>query len=192
MKKIAILVSGTGSNAENIIRHFQNTNSGIEVVAVLCNKPDAPAIARLRPLGIEVEYFPTEEWKSPSEVTKILKAAKIDLVVLAGFLAFIREPLLSEFSDRIVNIHPSLLPKHGGKGMWGLNVHRAVLEAGDRETGITIHLVDKSIDGGKVVMQRKCPVLPGDTPESLADRVHELEYLYYPQAIESLLNGNVR
>lgn len=192
MKKIAILVSGTGSNAENIIRHFQNTNSGIEVAAVLCNKPDAPAIARLRPLGVEVEYFPAEEWKSPSEVTKMLKTANVDLVVLAGFLAFIREPLLSEFSGRIVNIHPSLLPKHGGKGMWGLNVHRAVLEAGDRETGITIHLVDKSIDGGKVVMQRKCPVLPGDTPESLADRVHELEYLYYPQAIESLLNGNVR
>lgn len=192
MKKIAILVSGTGSNAENIIRHFQNTNSGIAVAAVLCNKPDAPAIARLRPLDIEVECFPAEEWKSPSEVTKMLKTTKIDLVVLAGFLAFIREPLLSEFSGRIVNIHPSLLPKHGGKGMWGLNVHRAVLESGDRESGITIHLVDKSIDGGKVVMQRKCPVLPGDTPESLADRVHELEYLYYPQAIESLLNSNVR
>ena len=120
-----------------------------------------------------------------------LKKEHVDFIVLAGFLSFINEPLLSDFSGRIVNIHPSLLPKHGGKGMWGLNVHRAVLEAGDKETGITIHMVDKSIDGGAIVEQRRCPVRPGDTPESLANRVHELEYLYYPQAIERLVNETV-
>lgn len=191
MKRISIFVSGAGSNAENIVRYFQTNPCGIEVASVMTNNPNAAAIARLRPFGIETEVFPRKQWKKPVEVAQRLKEEHVDFIVLAGFLSFINEPLLSDFAGRIVNIHPSLLPKHGGKGMWGLNVHRAVLEAGDKETGITIHMVDKSIDGGAIVEQRRCPVRPGDTPESLASRVHELEYLYYPQAIARLVNETV-
>ena len=112
----------------------------------------------------------------------------IDVIVLAGFLAIIGEPLLKAFPDRIVNIHPALLPKHGGKGMWGHHVHEAVLRDGDKESGITIHLVNDQVDGGAILEQHRCPVMPDDTPDTLAARVHQLEYQYFPSAVDHFLN----
>ena len=186
MKRIAIFASGSGTNAENIVRHFAQSST-IEVAAVITNRRAATVIDRLRPLGIEVEYYPKDEWQHPSTVTRRLTEAGVDLVVLAGFLAVVRDPLLTAFADRIINIHPSLLPKYGGDGMWGGNVHEAVIQAGERESGITIHQVTAQVDGGPIVAQFTCPVLPDDTPESLEARIHQLEYRYYPQVIEQML-----
>lgn len=187
-KRISIFVSGNGTNAENIIRSFAN-DSEVEVVSVLTNKADAPAIKRLRPLGMEVKFYSKNCWEKPDEIVAELQNEGVDLVVLAGFLAIVREPLLSAYSGRILNIHPSLLPLHGGKGMWGRRTHEAVLAAGERQSGITVHLVSDQIDGGKIVAQRLCPVLPDDSPASLEARVHELEYLYYPDIIKQFLHG---
>ena len=189
MKRIAIFASGSGTNAENIVRHFTQSAT-VEVAAVVTNRRQAKVIDRLKPLGIEVEYFPKEEWKNPEQVTRRLTEAGIDLIVLAGFLAVVRDPLLSAFEGRIINIHPSLLPKYGGDGMWGGNVHEAVIKAGEKESGITIHEVTAQVDGGPIVAQYTCPVLPGDTPDTLEARIHQLEYQYYPQVIEMLLKTN--
>lgn len=186
MKRIAILASGSGTNAENLVRHFQNHPS-IEVACVITNRCRASVIERLRPLDIEVEYYGKECWDTPTAIATRLQQLDIDLVVLAGFLAVIREPLLTTFSGRIVNIHPSLLPLHGGPGMYGHHVHEAVLAAGERQSGITIHVVDKQVDGGRILAQYPCEVLPGDTAETLASRIHPLEYAHYPHVIEQYL-----
>jgi phosphoribosylglycinamide formyltransferase 1 len=187
MKNIAIFASGEGTNAENIARYFAKSDT-VKVATVLCNRPDAMVINRLKPLGIEVKLFDKEAWKNPTEILQLLKQLDVKLIVLAGFLAMVREPLLSAYSGRILNIHPSLLPKFGGKGMWGGNVHQAVIDAGEKESGITIHLVDANIDAGKIVAQKRCPVFPDDTADTLEARVHQLEYLYYPLVIEQELN----
>lgn len=186
MKKISIFVSGTGTNAEHIVKHFAGSTS-VAVGSVICNRRHAPVIERLRPLGIEVQVFGREEWLHPINVTRLLQDSGVDLIVLAGFLAIVREPLLSAFEGRILNIHPSLLPKFGGPGYWGGNVHEAVIAAGERKSGITIHQVSAEVDCGAIVAQYRCPVLPGDTPATLEARVHGLEYLYYPQVIEQAL-----
>ena len=186
MKRIAIFASGSGTNAENIVRHFSH-HDAIEVAAVITNRRAAAVIERLRPLGIDVEYYPKQEWLCPASVTQRLTEAGIDLVVLAGFLAVVRDPLLTAFEGRIINIHPSLLPKYGGDGMWGGNVHEAVIAAGESESGITIHQVTKQVDAGPIVAQFTCPVLPGDTPDTLEARIHQLEYQHYPRVIEQLL-----
>lgn len=187
MKRIAILASGSGTNAENIVRRFADSPD-IEVAAVITNRAHAGVIDRLRPYGIEVEYFGRDHWLNPEAVVKRLQALRVDLVVLAGFLAIIREPLLTAYCGRIVNIHPSLLPRHGGPGMYGDRVHQAVLQSGDTISGITIHLVDAGIDAGPIVEQHSLDVLPGDTPHSLAERIHVLEYAHYPEAIKRLLS----
>lgn len=184
--RISIFVSGNGTNAENFIRYFQG-NEHIEVTSVLCNHAQAPVIERLKPYGYTVQVFDRESWKKPDEIVHLLQKQGIDLIVLAGFLAIVHEPLLSAFEGRIVNIHPSLLPKFGGKGMWGHHVHEAVVAAGEKESGITVHLVSGQVDGGAIVDQRRCPLLTGDTPESLEARVHALEYRYYPEIVEQLL-----
>lgn len=184
--RISIFVSGNGTNAENFIRYFQG-NEHIEVASVLCNHAQAPVIERLKPYGYTVQVFDRESWKKPDEIVHLLQKQGIDLIVLAGFLAIVHEPLLSAFEGRIVNIHPSLLPKFGEKGMWGHHVHEAVVAAGEKESGITVHLVSGQVDGGAIVDQRRCPLLAGDTPESLEARVHALEYRYYPEIVEQLL-----
>ncbi|MBQ7691419.1 MAG: phosphoribosylglycinamide formyltransferase [Muribaculaceae bacterium] len=186
MKRIAIFASGSGTNAEHIVRYFAHSPR-VQVAAVFTNRRSAAVIGRLRPLGIDVEYFPKAEWQHPVEVTRRLTERGIDLVVLAGFLAVVREPLLSAFEGRIINIHPSLLPKYGGSGMWGGNVHEAVIQAGEKKSGITIHQVTAQVDGGTIVAQHTCPVLPDDTPETLEARIHQLEYQHYPRVIEMLL-----
>ena len=186
MKRIAIFASGSGTNAENIVRYFAHS-ARVQVAAVITNRRAAGVIDRLRPLGIDVEYYPKAEWLHPVNVTRRLTEAGIDLVVLAGFLAVVREPLLTAFAGRIINIHPSLLPKYGGDGMWGGNVHEAVIQAGESESGITIHQVTAQVDGGPIVAQHTCPVLPNDTPDTLEARIHQLEYRHYPRIIELLL-----
>lgn len=189
MKKIAILASGEGTNAEAIARHFAGS-ADIEVAIMICNRRDAGVYARMERLGIPCRYYGKEEWSGPAagdKVTRELLDAGVDLVVLAGFLAIIPQRMLDAFPRAIINIHPSLLPKYGGRGMWGHHVHEAVLASGDTESGITIHYVTADVDGGDIIEQVKCSVLPDDTPDTLAARIHPLEHEAFPRVIEQLL-----
>jgi len=186
MKKIAVFASGSGSNAENIARHFQ-PNPNIEVSLILSNNANALVLERAEKLGISSHVFTRSEFKESDDVVNILKKFKIDFVVLAGFLWLIPKNLIRSYPNRIVNIHPALLPKYGGKGMYGMKVHEAVIQNGDTESGISIHMVNEVYDEGEIVFQGKCPVEKGDTPEDLARKVHALEYEYFPKIIEQLL-----
>jgi phosphoribosylglycinamide formyltransferase-1 len=187
MKSIAIFASGSGTNAENLIRHFRTNPSG-EVKVVLSNRPDAMVLERARSLGIEAILFSRDQFYERDEIVKILQERGIEFIVLAGFLWLVPSNILEAYDGRIVNIHPALLPKYGGKGMYGRHVHEAVIANGDKESGITIHHVNPRYDEGNIIYQAKCPVEPGDTPESLAERVHTLEYEHFPRVVESLLN----
>lgn len=186
MKRIAIFASGNGSNAENIAGYFQKSSKA-RVEAFYCNNPKAMVIQRAAKLNIPLVLFDREMFYSGDAVLRDLRIRETDLIVLAGFLWLVPGNLTRAFSGRIVNIHPALLPKFGGKGMYGMAVHEAVIEAGEKESGITIHLIDEVYDRGKILLQVKCPVMPGDTPETLAEMVHQLEYEHYPKAIEQLL-----
>lgn len=186
MKRIAIFASGSGSNAQNIAGYFEHSSKA-RVEAFYTNNPKAIVIQRAKRLNIPLVLFDREMFYAGDAVLRDLRTRKIDLIVLAGFLWLVPGNLTRAFSGRIVNIHPALLPKFGGKGMYGMAVHEAVIEAGEEESGISIHLIDDVYDRGKILMQVKCPVLPGDTPEALAERVHQLEYRFYPKAIEQLL-----
>ena len=186
--RIAIFASGSGTNAEQIIRHFAD-DQHIRVEMLLSNKPDAYALVRATSLGIPAATF-TKEAFHDGTVENLLRGAAITHVVLAGFLWLIPPSLVSAFPGRIINIHPSLLPLFGGKGMYGMRVHQAVRAAGVDRTGITIHLVNEHYDEGDVVFQAECPVLPADTPEDIAARVHELEYAHFPRIIASWILGN--
>lgn len=186
MKNIAVLASGEGSNAEAIVRYFAGSDVA-RVAIVLSNREKAGVHSRMAALGVRTETVPRELWNDGSAVVDILMREAVDFVVLAGFLCRVEEPIIEAFSGRIVNIHPSLLPKFGGAGMWGHHVHEAVIASGEKESGITVHYVTKEIDGGEIIFQAKCPVEPGDTPETLANRVHALEHAHYPMVIENLL-----
>ena len=186
MKKIAILASGEGTNAERIIRYFA-AHPTVKVVVVITNRAEAGVIRRAENLGIPVEYLPASAFKE-SKATDVLRHYETDFVVLAGFLLRIPDDMLVEYPNLIVNIHPSLLPKFGGKGMYGSQVHEAVLEAKEQESGITIHYINEHYDEGAIILQAKCPVIEGDTPDTLANRVHQLEYEHYPVVIERLLS----
>ncbi len=184
MKNIAIFASGSGSNAENIIRYFQN-HPIIRIDSVWANNRGAFVLERARRLGVEAHYFPRHDFSGSTVLLDELKRRKIDLIVLAGFLWLVPPAFIREF--KIVNIHPALLPNYGGKGMYGELVHQSVIRNGEKESGITIHLVDEEYDRGRTLVQAKCPVLPDDTPESLAARIHQLEYEHFPKAIEDYL-----
>ncbi|WP_337420078.1 phosphoribosylglycinamide formyltransferase [Phocaeicola sp.] len=186
MKKIAILASGEGTNAERIIRYFTGYAT-IEVAVVIASRPTAHVIERAHTLNVPCEVIIPQDFAAGKGL-EVLKNYGIDFVVLAGFLSRIPDDVLHDYARRIVNIHPSLLPKFGGKGMYGMHVHEAVLAAGEHESGITIQYINEHYDEGDIIFQAKCPVLPGDTPETLAQRVHALEYTYYPQEIERLLS----
>lgn len=186
MKRIAIFASGNGSNAEHISKYFSGTDLA-RVETIYCNNPKAYVIQRAANLNIPLVLFDREKFYASETILRDLQSRKIDLVVLAGFLWLIPGNLTRAFSQRIVNIHPALLPKHGGKGMFGMAVHEAVIDAGDTESGITIHLVDEVYDKGRTLLQVKCPVLPDDSPETLAERIHKLEYEHFPKVIERLL-----
>ena len=187
MKRIVILASGSGSNAENIIEHFRE-NPGIGVVAVLANKPMAGVLERCDRLEVPAYYFNAAAFMAPDGLLRMLRGLEPDLIVLAGFLLKMPPHILEAFPDGIVNIHPALLPKYGGKGMYGERVHRAVVENGERETGISIHYVNQEYDQGAIIFQAKVPVGPGDDPQSVAKRVHGLEYDHFPKIIEKLLS----
>ncbi len=186
MKKIAIFASGSGTNAENIAKYFQD-NPSVEVSIILSNKKDAYVHERAKKLGIESLTFNRDSFYRSNEVVELLQSKQIDLIVLAGFLWLVPDNLLQYFPNKIVNIHPALLPKFGGKGMYGDNVHRAVVEAGEKESGITIHLVNENYDEGQVIFQTQCEVKPTDTPAGLAEKIHALEYEHFPRVIEGLL-----
>lgn len=188
MKNIAIFASGSGTNAENIGRYFFNSET-IKVAVVLSNNKNVGVHARVRELGIPSFVFSREEFTEGTPVLAKLAEYGIDLVVLAGFMNKISAPLLEAYPGKIINIHPALLPKHGGKGMFGMHVHEAVVAAGERESGITIHYIDENYDEGDIIFQAACPVLPTDTPEEVAMKVHALEYAHYPRVIESILNA---
>lgn len=188
MKHIAILASGTGTNAENIIRYFSNDKKA-KVTLVLSNKPQAMVMERAAALGVDAFFFDRAQFYDTGEVLMMLRRRETDLVVLAGFLWLVPVDLIHAFRGRIINIHPALLPRFGGKGMYGERVHRAVLESGSTESGITIHYVNEQYDAGDIIFQARCPVLPGDDVDSLASRVHALEYEHYPRVIGKLVEG---
>ena len=187
MVRIALFASGSGTNVENIVNYFKNSDK-VEIVAVLCNKPDAFVLQRAKKHNIRTLVFNKVDLYKENTVLSFLENQKIDFIVLAGFLWLIPPKIVSAYSKRIINIHPALLPKYGGKGMYGMNVHKAVIAAGERESGITIHYVNENYDEGANILQAKVPVDKGDTPETLAEKIHQLEYLYFPKTIEQLTN----
>lgn len=184
--KIAILASGNGSNAENICKKIENDN--IEINLIASNKKNAFVLERAKKLGVESLVFSKSELEN-GDLQKELLKRNIDFIVLAGFLLKIPESLINKFENRIINIHPALLPKFGGKGMYGDNVHKAVKESGDKASGISIHLVNKEYDKGRIIFQAKCLVEDKDSPEDIANKVHELEYKHFPKVIENYILG---
>jgi phosphoribosylglycinamide formyltransferase 1 len=184
--KIAILASGSGSNAENIFNYFSGRKD-VEISLIISNKANAYVHERARKLGISSLTLSKEELGNPGLFLEIFKERNIDFIVLAGYMLKIPQELIELFPDRIVNIHPALLPKHGGKGMYGDHVHAAVIESGDKESGITIHFVNEYYDEGRTIFQAKCPVNKYDTPDSVASKVHALEYEHYPKIIDKVL-----
>ena len=185
-QRIVLFASGSGSNVENIVRYFQD-RTDIVITAVLTNKRDAKVLDRCDKLNINGLYFNRNAFYNTECVLDILKTFDPDLIVLAGFLWKIPENLVQNFPNKIINIHPALLPKYGGKGMYGKRVHEAVKANNEFETGITIHYVNENYDEGAVVHQAKTKISPEDTVETIAKKVHELEYEHFPSVIERLL-----
>lgn len=186
MKNIAVFASGNGTNAQRLIEWFSGKECA-RISRILTNNPEAYVMERAKKAHIPCTLFTREEWKNTEKVDAILKSDGTDFIVLAGFLWLVPARLVHQYPNRIVNIHPALLPKFGGKGMYGHHVHEKVIEMKEPESGITIHYVSEHYDEGSVIFQAKCPVLPGDTPDTLADRIHVLEHTHYPEVIEKLL-----
>lgn len=184
---IVIFASGSGSNAEQIVKHFQN-HPNIDVVGIFCNKPGAYVLERAKNLGIPSALFTRSDFNEALFLTKVLDSFHADYIVLAGFLLKVPDYLIQAFPDKIINIHPSLLPKFGGKGMFGHHVHEAVIQAGESHSGITIHLVNEHYDEGRILFQASCDVLPNDSPDELASRIHQLEHRYFPEVVESYIS----
>lgn len=191
MKNLVIFASGNGSNAQNIIEYFNSTSSeesSAKVVRVICNRTNAYVLERAAKLGVPTSVITKEELsEGPQGILEILEKDSTDLIILAGYLLKIPDEVIAGYRGRIINIHPSLLPAYGGKGMYGNRVHEAVIAAGERVSGITIHLVDENYDSGKILFQAECPLLEDDTPEALAGRIHELEYTHFPHIIEEYI-----
>ncbi len=188
MKNIAIFASGSGSNAENIF-HFFNQSQTIRPVLILCNRPDAYVLERAKKIGLPSVVFSREQFLS-GDVNKILTEYSVEYVILAGFLWLIPDILIKQFPCKIINIHPALLPKYGGKGMYGMKVHEQVWLNKEKESGITIHLVNEEYDKGQILFQARCAIDNSDTPETIAKKIHQLEYLHYPAVIQSYICGH--
>lgn len=186
MKKIALFASGSGTNVQNIANYFKN-NTEIEIGLVLSNKKEAYVLERAKKLKIPTFVFGREQFYNSSTVVKQLMDYNIDFIVLAGFLWLIPKNLIEAFPHKIINIHPALLPKHGGKGMYGAKVHETVVKNHEEESGITIHFVNANYDEGDVIFQATCKVLPSDSADDVASKVHALEYEHFPKVIEQLL-----
>lgn len=186
MTNIAIFVSGSGSNCENIIRYFQH-HDDIRIRLVVSNKADAYALTRARNLGIDTAVMPKADFNDEKKLMPLLRQHDINFIVLAGFLLFIQDFLIEAFPHRMLNLHPALLPKFGGKGMWGHHVHEAVKAAGEKETGMTVHWVTREIDGGEIIAQFRTPISPDDTPDDIAAKEHVLEMKHFPGVIEEVI-----
>ncbi|ASS47222.1 MAG: phosphoribosylglycinamide formyltransferase [Candidatus Fluviicola riflensis] len=186
IQSIAVFASGTGSNAIRLIEHFAASPT-ISVALVVCNKPAAPVVEKVRVLGIEVLVMDNASFESGLTLLQELHYRHIDWIVLAGFLRKIPVNIIRGFQDRIINIHPALLPKFGGKGMYGIHVHKAVVEACEPETGISIHLVNEEFDKGRLLAQFKVAISENDTPESVAAKVQELEHLHFANVVETII-----
>lgn len=188
MKRIVIFASGSGSNAENIIKYFNSTKTAI-VTHVLSNNQHAKVFDRCERLNVDASLFDKESFSKEDTVLNFLQT-EADLIVLAGFLWRIPSKIVDAFPNKIINIHPALLPKYGGKGMYGMNVHNAVKENNESETGITIHYVNENYDEGAIIFQAKTSISVDDTPETIAQKVHELEYKHFPKVIEEVILQN--
>jgi phosphoribosylglycinamide formyltransferase-1 len=186
MRNIAIFASGSGTNAENIIQYFSTRNTA-KVSLVLSNKRQAMVLKRAEALKIRTVFFEHKEFYVTGKVLRYLALYKIDFIVLAGFLWLVPESIIEQYPGRIINIHPALLPAYGGKGMYGDIVHKAVIANRDKKSGISIHYVNKQYDEGDIIFQERCKVDPSDTPDTLAAKVHTLEYAHYPKIIEELV-----
>lgn len=187
MKKIALFASGSGSNVENIANHF-TSNNNIKIELVLCNNPEAFVLERAKNLNIDTHLFSRSEFYNNDSISQLLLSKEIDLVVLAGFLWLVPEHLVKAFPNKIINIHPALLPNYGGKGMYGHHVHEAVIKNKEPKSGITIHYVNEKYDEGSPIFQAEVSITSEDTPETLAKKIHLLEYKHFPLVIEQLLS----
>jgi phosphoribosylglycinamide formyltransferase-1 len=187
VKKIAVFASGAGSNAEKIIDQFRDDPSG-SVALIVCNKPGAGVLKIAEENNIPSLLIEKEKFFRDNAYVDELKTAGVDFIVLAGFLWKVPAALIQAYPKKIINIHPALLPAYGGKGMYGNFVHEAVIANKEKESGITIHFVDELYDHGAVIVQARCPVLADDTPDSLAQRVLQLEHTYYPKAVSELVH----
>ncbi len=188
MKKIAIFASGNGSNAERITQYFSEKKVA-NVCLILTNNQNAGVLERAKKLNVPAVVFNRNDFSNTNKINDLLVANKIDLVVLAGFLWLVPLNILQTFHNRIVNIHPALLPKYGGKGMYGARVHEAIIEAGDKQSGITIHYVNEKYDEGQVIFQASVDIDSTDSPDSLAAKIHELEYAHFPVVIEEVVKS---
>ncbi|MEH0155270.1 phosphoribosylglycinamide formyltransferase [Limibacter armeniacum] len=182
---IAILASGTGSNAVKIIEHFKG-NEQVNFI-VISNRKEAKVLESATSMGVQSHYFNRKDFYENGSVLNCLKDFNTDLVILAGFLWLVPEDMLEQYPDRILNIHPALLPKFGGKGMYGMNVHKAVVAKGEKQSGITIHFCNKHYDEGRAILQASCDIAPDDSPEEVARKVLQLEHFYYPRVIERMV-----
>ena len=185
MKKIVLFASGSGTNVENIIRHFKATNTA-SVAIVFTNKADAQVIQRAEKHQVPSHVFTKNDLET-GKILQEINRIQPNLIVLAGFLLKFPESIVAAYPDKIINIHPALLPKYGGKGMYGMHVHRAVVENKESKTGITIHYVNENYDEGNIIFQKEVAVLISDTPEVVAAKIHELEQAHFPAVIEELL-----
>jgi phosphoribosylglycinamide formyltransferase 1 len=189
MNSIAIFASGSGTNAQAITEYLRS--KGLDAIKlILCNRPDAYVLVRAKLLNIPHIVFDRNQLYNSTELADKLDKYHIDLIVLAGFLLLIPDYLLKKYKNRIVNIHPALLPKFGGKGMYGMKVHKAVIDNKEKESGISIHYCNEEYDRGEIIFQAKCTVDPADTPETLAQKIHLLEHEHYPKVIEMVLKSN--
>ena len=189
LKKIVIFASGTGTNAENIIKYFKDSSLA-RVVAVFSNRKSAKVLKKAHDLEVKALYFDREALYNSNEILHVLEDIKPDLIILAGFLWVFPDNILKRFPKKVINIHPALLPNYGGKGMYGARVHEAVINNKDLESGISIHYVNDKYDEGEIIFQTKTQIDEDDTPDSLAGKIHQLEYKHFPKVIEQLLQEN--
>ncbi len=186
MKKLALFASGNGTNVQRIAEYFSE-NENVEISVVLTNNPDAGVLKRTAKLGITSVIFNRNDFYKTDKILNILRALDIDFIVLAGFLWLVPTNILKAFENRIINIHPALLPKYGGKGMYGSKVHEAVIADNEKKSGITIHYVNEKYDEGQIIFQAEVMIDENDTPETLANKIHSLEHKYFPEVIENVL-----
>lgn len=186
MTNLAIFASGNGTNCEQLIRHFASSEVA-RAALVVCNRPDAQALHRAERLGVPARVLSKAELGDPVVTLDLLREYGVDFIVLAGFLLRVPDYLIEAFPRAMVNLHPALLPKFGGKGMWGRHVHEAVKAAGETETGMTVHWVSSEVDGGQIIAQRRTPLLPGDSPDDIAAKEHALEMEHFPRIVEDII-----